>query len=122
VEVTAVWLKDGRGIIYGSDRGGASPRLFRRDLDTGLDTMLMGEGRQQQAWDVSPDGQTLGFNERGPNGNFEPFLVPLARPKEAARFGPPTRFIHSSVSFSPDGQAIAFSSTGQDASMCMSRC
>jgi dipeptidyl aminopeptidase/acylaminoacyl peptidase len=109
-EVTPVWLSDGRGIIYGSDRGGLPPQLYRRDLDTGAETVLRPGVVQQQSIGVSPDGQTLGFVERGPAGNFELFLMPLARPKEAVQIGPPTRVLNIGSWFSPDNRALAFSS------------
>jgi Tol biopolymer transport system component len=109
-EVTPVWLRDGRGIIYGSDRGGVPPQLYRRDLDTGAETALRLGVVQQQSIGLTPDGETLGFVERGPGGNFELFLMPLSRPKEAQQIGPPTRVFNMGSWFSPDNRAFAFSS------------
>ena len=109
-EVTPVWLRDGRGIIYGSDLAGASPQLYRRDLDTGVVKVLRPSVRQQQSMDVSPDGQVLGFSERGPGGNFELFMMPLARPQDAAPIGSPTRFTNLGSWFSPDNRAFAYHS------------
>jgi hypothetical protein len=110
-EVTPVWTDGGRGIIYGADRGGSSPHLYRRDLNTGADVELRAGGPQQQSLDVSPDGKTLGMVERGPAGNFEMFLMPLARPQDAARLGAQTRFVELGPWFSPDNRAFAFSSS-----------
>jgi Tol biopolymer transport system component len=105
-EVTPVWLRDESGVIYGGAEGGA-PRLRRRAFATGADEPLLPLAvSQQQANDISPDGRTLLFVERAPNGNFNAFTLPLSG-------GPPVPFITSpffeiDFRYSPDGRAVSF--------------
>ena len=106
-EVTPVWFPSGRSVAFGSDRGGGTPHLYRKDLGTGVEEELRPRGRQQQAMNVSPDGQTLAFVERSANGNFDAFLMPLANPASASPWLL-SRFVKMFLRFSPDGRAIAY--------------
>src|SRR5262245_30633442 len=105
-EVTAVWLRDGRGIVFGADRGGP-PHLFQKDLTTGLVRELPFSGRHQQSNDVSPDGKTLVYAERDVDGSFDLYTQPLVG------VGAPTPLVKSSffemdARMSPDGRAVSF--------------
>jgi Tol biopolymer transport system component len=109
VEVTPVWTADGRGIVFGADRGG-SPHLYRKDLATGADQELRPAGRQQQATGMSPDGRTLGFIERSAGGNFDLFTMPLDNPKAARQIVPSGRHQNNGLMFSRDGRAFGYTS------------
>jgi serine/threonine protein kinase len=106
VEVTPAWLQDGRGIVFGADRGGP-PHLFRRNLLTGVEDELRPAGRQQQAMDVSPDGGTLVYVERTARGNFDIFTLPLANPTAVSPLVS-SSFDKFQVRYSPDGRIISY--------------
>jgi eukaryotic-like serine/threonine-protein kinase len=106
-EFSPVELRDGKSIVYSSNRGGA-PQLVRRNLETGREEQLQEVARAfQQAQDVSPDGRTLVYVERAASGNFDIWTLPLPGP------GRPTALLQSpfdkkEVRFSPDGRFLAF--------------
>ncbi len=60
-EVTPVWLKNGRGIVFVADRGG-SPHLYKKDLASGVEEELRPAGRQQQA-KIGPLRSDMGAGE-----------------------------------------------------------
>jgi Tol biopolymer transport system component len=102
----ASWLPDGKGIVYSSVRG-SSPNLIRRNLTTGDEDTLVPRRAFQQSTDVSPDGRTLAFIERGPDGGFRASTLQLeGDPKPTALFTPDSR--HEDVRFSPDGAFVAY--------------
>lgn len=105
-EVMPAWLQDGRGIVFGADRGGPT-HLFRRNLLTGVEDELRPAGRQQQAMDVSPDGSTLMYVERTARGNFDIFTLPLANPTAVSPLVS-SSFAKSDVRYSPDGRTISY--------------
>lgn len=109
VEVTPVWMADGRGIVFGADRGGV-PHLYAKDLITGAERELRPAGPQQQATGISPDGRTLGFIERSPGGNFDLFTMPLDNPPAAVQLVPSGRHFSTGLMFSPDGRAFSYTS------------
>jgi len=101
-----VWLPDGN-VAYSVVRG-SPPHLVRRNLATGREEDILPSGKFQIAQDVSPDGKTLLFTERGENGVFDLYTIPLAG-------GKPTPFVVSPVGkeearFSPDGNFVALTS------------
>ena len=106
-EFGPVELRDGKGIVYSANRGGA-PLLVRRNLETGREEQLQDVARAfQQAQDVSPDGRALAYCERTANGNFDIWTLPLPGP------GRPSPLLQSpfdkkEVRFSPDGRFLAF--------------
>jgi Tol biopolymer transport system component len=113
-EAFPVPLADEKTLIYGGVRG-APPVLIRRDLASGEERLLTPQGRVfQLPQDVSPDGRTLVYTERGELGNFDVWSLALDGSS------PPTPFIRSPASktgvrFSPDGRYLAFlnSESGQ---------
>ena len=109
-EVTAVWRRDGRLIVFGADRGGP-PHLYSRDLTSGEERELKPAERQQMPMDISGDGQLL-FVERSPSGgNFDLFVTPLANPG-AIKPLVPSRFQKGDARFSPaDDQVISYLSS-----------
>ena len=109
-EIGPVLLPDGKSIVYSANRRGA-PELFRRSLEDGRETQLSPLARTfQAAQDVSPDGRTLAYVQRGVQGNFDIWTLPLDGS------GPPTVLLESpfdkkEVGFSPDGRFLAFISS-----------
>jgi len=103
-------LADGKTMIYGAVRG-TPPLLMRRDLASGEEQLLAGERRAFQVpQDVSPDGRTLVYTERGELGNFDIWSLALDGSS------PPNPLVRSSASkgsvrFSPDGRYLAFLSS-----------
>jgi Tol biopolymer transport system component len=105
-----VWMPDGAGLLYGSDREGP-PDIY--EITTGekpgSEKLLLERDGFQQPEDVSRDGRWLAYSnaERWPNTDI--WLLPLQgerRPLPWAR----TRFAESSPRFSPDGRWIAYES------------
>ncbi len=109
-EIAPVLLPDGKSIVYSANRGGA-PELFRRNLEDGREEQLTRVTRTFQiAQDVSPDGRTLAYVQRGAQGNFDIWTRPLQGSVQ------PTVLVQSpfdkkDVRFSPDGRFLAFIST-----------
>jgi eukaryotic-like serine/threonine-protein kinase len=105
-EAFPVWLPDGN-IAYSVVRG-SPPHLVRRNLATGKEEDILPSGKFQIAQDVSPDGKTLLYGERGENGVFDLYTIPLDG-------GKPSPFVVSPVGkeearFSPDGNFVALTS------------
>jgi Tol biopolymer transport system component len=106
-ESLPMWLPGG-SVAYSVVRG-TPPHLVRQQLATGKEEELLPAGRFQIAQDVSPDGKTLLYSERGENGVFDLWTVPLSG-------GKPVPFLLSpgnkgEARFSPDGAFVALTST-----------
>jgi Tol biopolymer transport system component len=101
-----VWDPTGNAIFFMFARSGP-PQLFRKDLKTGEEMALRPTGGMQQPSDVSPDGMTVVYSERTAQGDTDVFSLALSAgaapvPLLASRFD------ELQVTFSPDGDAIAF--------------
>jgi len=102
-----VWLRDGLSVVFMANRDSHPPYLFRKSLVTNSEVVLVPPGRLQGPDDVSPDGQTLAFEQRTPLGNNDILAVALAGG------GRPSALLASAADeiefrFSPDGHAAAF--------------
>ncbi len=85
-EVWSVRAPDG-SIIYSASRGRA-PRLVRRAAGSAVEESLLPEGPEMQIGpDVSPDGKTLVFAQRGERGTFSLFTMSLGD-RRATRLHP----------------------------------
>jgi hypothetical protein len=107
-EGTGPWMPDGRSLFFNADVG-APPRIFLKNLTTGADdTVLPGSGTYQEPEDVSPDGKTLLYTQRG-SGGSDIWMASLdgSRPPSLVAETP---FNESGVRFSPDGRFFSFSS------------
>ncbi|MEO6213696.1 MAG: protein kinase [Vicinamibacterales bacterium] len=107
-EVDGVWAPG--AVIFAAARGRA-PRLFRRALDTGLETPLApitDESAMQIAPDVSPDGKWVIYSQRSPRGTFDLFVVPATGGTPSAFRSSPFNEIRAR--FSPDGRFVAYTS------------
>jgi Tol biopolymer transport system component len=106
-ESLPVWLPGG-SVAYSVVRGGP-PQLVRQQLATGKEEDLLPGGRFQQAQDVSPDGKTLLYSERGVSGVFDLWTLPLSGGKPAPFLVSASNKEHAR--FSPDGRFVALTST-----------
>jgi dipeptidyl aminopeptidase/acylaminoacyl peptidase len=103
------WTPDGKTLFFNADVG-APPAIFRKNLTTGVETpALPPTGTFQEPEDVSPDGKTLLYTQRGAGGN-DIWLFALDGK------GPPVRALETlfeefGVRFSPDGRYFSFGST-----------
>jgi serine/threonine protein kinase/Tol biopolymer transport system component len=105
-EIGPLVLPGGGAILYSAIRGRA-PQLVRQDLATGKIDEVLPFGTFQFAHDVSPDGRTLLYSERGENGIFDLWTMPLAGG------GKPAPFVQSAAGktdarFSPDGRYVSY--------------
>ncbi|HEV8610305.1 MAG TPA: protein kinase [Thermoanaerobaculia bacterium] len=105
-ECFPVWLPDG-SIAYSVVRG-SPPHLVRRNLATGKEEDILPSGKFQIAQDVSPDGKTLLYSERGENGVFDLYTIPLAGGKTSPFVVSPVGM--EETRFSPDGRFVAMTS------------
>ncbi len=109
-EFAAVLLPGEKSIAYSASRGKA-PQLLRRDLATGKDEELLAEGQAfRLAQDVSPDGKTLVYTERGQTGVFDVWMLPLSGGGKATALIR-SAFSKREVRFSPDGRFLAMISS-----------
>ena len=107
-EGATVWNPDGRSLFFRADQGGP-PRIYRKDLVSGREALaLPGSGSMQEPEDVSGDGRTLLFTQRGANG-FDIWQWATDGAAAAATVLA-TRFSEESVRFSPNGHAMSFHS------------
>jgi Tol biopolymer transport system component len=108
-EAQPILLPGEKSIAYSRVRGGP-PQLVRHDLATGKVEELVPPGAFQLATDVSPDGKTLLYAERGPGGVFDLWTLPLAGDGKPVPFlvSPSTK---REARFSPDGRFVGLVST-----------
>jgi len=104
-EIGPLVLPGGR-ILYSAVRGRA-PQIVRQDLATGKVDEVLPFGTFQFADDVSPDGRTLVFSERGEQGVFDLWTLGLSGG------GKPVPFVQSAANktdarFSPDGRFVCY--------------
>jgi Tol biopolymer transport system component len=100
------WLPGG-AIVYSATLRAGPPQLVRRDLATGQERELLTSGRFQLADDVSPDGRTLLYSERGPSNTTDIWALALSGAAEP-RALLATPFDERGARFSPDGRYLAF--------------
>ncbi len=101
-EIHSLWVPGERALIYSMNDGAQLPHLYRRDLETGTDTRLAGEGFQV-AEDLSPDGSSVLYNNT--EGAVWSLLLTA---KDATSRLQPSKFRMYNTRFSPDGRYVAF--------------
>ncbi|HEX5473373.1 MAG TPA: protein kinase [Vicinamibacterales bacterium] len=103
-EVFPLALPGTASMVYSLDRG-ELPQMYRKNLVTGRTAKLLPATDFQMPEDVSPDGTLLLYLDRGDNGLFDVWALPLAG-------GAPfpvlqTPFSKRDVRLSPDGHYLA---------------
>jgi TolB protein len=113
VDTVANWTPDGKALVFRSDRGG-KPALWRKDLASGEEKMLV-QPAQDLDWPrLSPDGRRVAFNSRSGGGAINVWLLPLDG--GAAQ---QLTFDSQSLGFpvwAPDGKTLALEMKRGDAS------
>jgi Tol biopolymer transport system component len=81
---------------------------LRKNLDTGIEEFLVPfSSSLQEAEDVSRDGRTLLFSQRGQGGQYDLWILPLMGGGAATPyFNSPAD--ETSARFSPDGRFVAY--------------
>lgn len=105
-EVRPRWLGAG-AIMYSANLQGLAPQLVRRNLATGHEDELLPRAGFRWAEDVSPDGSTLVYAERGQEGTTDLWALSLSG-SPAPRLLLRSPFSESGARFSPDGRSLAF--------------
>jgi Tol biopolymer transport system component len=107
-ENSGPWMPDGRSLFFSADIG-APPRIFRKNLITGREELVLpGSGTFQDPEDISPDGRTLLFTQRAPGGG-DIWMFTLDGSRPPAPIGT-TPSDEAGVRFSPDGRFFSFHS------------
>lgn len=105
-EVRPRWLS-ADAIVFSANLQALPPQLVRRDLATGQERPLLPPGDFRWAEDVSPDGGTLLYWERGLRGTADIWALSLSGPPD------PRPVVRSDAEehgarLSPDGRWLAF--------------
>jgi TolB protein len=105
VDVQPAWSRDGRSLYYVSARGGDF-QIRRRDLDTGVDTMVVARGIQPA---VSPDGRQLAYvaEVQGRLGSGGLWVRPLPDGEPRLVHYEETEY-RMRPQWTPDGQSLLF--------------
>jgi Tol biopolymer transport system component len=107
-EAFPVLVPGTRTMIFGSTKRGGPPNLVRKNLDTGAEEFLLPFSPSlQEVEDVTRDGRTLLFSQRGQGGQYDLWTLPLTGG------GAATPYLNSpadetSARFSPDGRFVAY--------------
>ena len=97
------------GAVIFSVAKGSPPRLFRRELATGKDQELSPAGVAfQKPTSLSPDGQSILYEQRTPRGNFD--LMVRRLPDNTTTPFRESAADESDGRFSPDGRFVAYTS------------
>jgi serine/threonine-protein kinase len=111
VDVLPVWSRDGREVLFRSNRSGVS-NLYRKRLDgsPGDETLVLASTARKDPTDWSPDGTTVLFTQFTGAGGTDVWRLRLDGPSqpEPVSAGPGNQ---SHARFSPDGRYLAYSST-----------
>jgi Tol biopolymer transport system component len=102
-EVSPVWLPDRPELLFAGGIG--APHIVRKSLVDGTEVELMPGSALQYPEDVSRDGRTLVFVERGPT--FDIWAVPMDHPTDRRPLLQ-TPFNEYQPRLSPDGRFFAF--------------
>ncbi len=110
-DVGPVWSPDGKTIYYSSDRK-IRWRIYRRQVSgAGQEETLTSPSESAYAWDVSPDGRFLVYEQIATKAgtNADLWILPLSGGGKATPFLV-TPFSESDAWFSPDGRWLAYTS------------
>ncbi len=105
-EFAPVWSKDGKSVIFASDRGGTNGIYEKSASGTGPTKKIWTSQDRIIPGGLSPDGRFLAVN-RWAQGTVQTWILPMAGSKK------PYAFLHASFPegmpvFSPDGHYMAY--------------
>jgi Tol biopolymer transport system component len=105
-EFAPVWSKDGKSVIFASDRGGTNGIYEKSASGTGPTKKIWTSQDRIIPGGLSPDGRFLAVN-RWAQGTVQTWILPMAGSKK------PYAFLHASFQegmpvFSPDGHYMAY--------------
>jgi eukaryotic-like serine/threonine-protein kinase len=110
LDIYPVWSRDGRRVLFGSQRSGVVENLFWQSADgTGTVERLTESTNQQAPFAVTGDGRSAIARERSPRTGFDLMLVPLEPPYEPKPLIV-TEFHEVNGEPSPDGRWLAYQS------------
>jgi Tol biopolymer transport system component/predicted Ser/Thr protein kinase len=109
-ERQAAWSRDGRSIVFSSNRKGHYD-LYRKNADgTGAEELLYADNLEKDPDAISPDGKFLLYTASGdPKNGDDIWVLPLAaggKPYPLVQ----TPFNEADSRFSPDGRWVSYSS------------
>jgi Tol biopolymer transport system component len=105
------WSPDGRRIAFASSKDGNPVILIKPADGSGSEeTLLSGKDSPIGPSSWSPDGKFLAFNQLGPTGKWEIWVLPLEGERKPQPFLTNNQFDQLSVVFSPDGKYLAYNS------------
>jgi eukaryotic-like serine/threonine-protein kinase len=109
INMHAIFSPDGGRIVFASTRNGSHNLYIKRSNGTGEAKPLLLSGKPFLPIDWSRDGKFIAYDQRGPNGMFDIWILPLSGDRK------PFPFIHDRADdpygvFSPDGHWFAYES------------
>ena len=109
INMHAIFSPDGGRIVFASTRNGSHNLYIKSSNGTGGAKPLLLSGKPFLPIDWSRDGKFIAYDQRGPNGMFDIWILPLSGDRK------PFPFIHDRADepygvFSPDGHWFAYES------------
>jgi Tol biopolymer transport system component len=105
-----VWSRDGKQIVFSSNRDAGFFNLFRKDSSgAGEEERLTNARRHMDPLDWSPDGRYLVYREQNPGTGWDLMLLPLQGDRKPIVLLQ-TPESDSDARFSPDGRWLAYHS------------
>jgi eukaryotic-like serine/threonine-protein kinase len=109
-ETTPAFSRDSRFVYFVHRKSDQPSRLVRRALDrSGAEELLLESPDDLGVNAITPDGQTLLFQRRAPEGQWALWTTPLAHPDQAKAIVE-SKFHNVRPAISPDGRWLAFES------------
>ena len=109
LETSPLWMPDGRSIVFGSQRAGAS-NLYRQNADdTAAPERLTTSPINQVPSAITPDGRTILYWEATPRTNLDILALHLDAPRHTSTVLA-TAFAEDNADVSPDGRWLAYES------------